>query len=44
MNVARHVFCLELDDHSLSNSAVQFAIQDVNTAAVSAQKDAFEQV
>lgn len=47
MNVARQVFALQLNDHSLSTSAVQFAAQDVNsvpTAASAPETDTFEQV
>lgn len=44
VNVARQVFALQLDDHSLSNSAFQFAIQDVNTAAPTPHSDTFEQI
>ena len=43
VNVARQVFALQLNDHTLSTSAVQFAIQDVNAAAT-AESDNFEQV
>ena len=38
------MFALELQDHSLSTSAVQFAIQDVNAAATAAENNAFEKV
>ena len=47
MNVARQVFALQLNDHTLSTSAVQFAAQDVNsvsTAASAPETDTFEQV
>ena len=47
MNVARHVFALQLNDHSLSTSAVQFAVQDVNSlpaASAAPETDTFEQV
>lgn len=47
MTVARQVFALQLNDHSLSTSAVQFAVQDVNSVpAVAAppETDTFEQV
>ena len=47
VNVARQVFALQLNDHSLSTSAVQFAVQDVNTATTAAaapETDTFEQV
>ena len=38
------MFSLELQDHSLSTSAVQFAIQDVNAAATATENNAFEKV
>ena len=38
------MFALDLQDHSLSTSAVQFAIQDVNAAATAAENSAFEKV
>ena len=46
MNAARQVFSIQLDDHSLSDSAVQFAIQDVNNteASVAAKNNTFEEV
>lgn len=46
INAARQVFALQLNDHTLSTSAVQFAVQDVNAAAAAAaaEKDSFEQV
>jgi len=47
VNVARQLFALQLNDHSLSTSAVQFAAQDVNsvpTAASAPETDTFEQV
>ena len=45
VNAARQVFSIQLDDHSLSDSAVQFAIQDVNnTASVAAKNNTFEEV
>ena len=46
VNAARQVFSLELDDLSLSNSSVQFAIQDVNIAEanVPTKDDTFEEV
>jgi len=43
VNVARHVFALQLNDHSLSNSAVQFAIRDAEAAAT-AESDTFEKM
>ena len=46
MNVSRQVFALQLNDHTLSTSAVQFAVQDVNGAAAmqAPETDTFEQV
>lgn len=44
VNVARQVFSLQLHDHSLSSSAVQFAVQDVNAATATAEMDSYEQV
>lgn len=46
VNAARQVFSLELDDLSLSNSSVQFAIQDVNIAEanVPTKDDTFEEM
>lgn len=44
VHAARNVFALELQDHSLSTSAVQFAIQDVNAAATTAENNAFEKM
>ena len=47
MNVARQVFALQLNDHSLSTSAVQFAVQDVSSvpaASAAPETDTFEQV
>lgn len=46
VNAARQVFSIQLDDHSLSDSAVQFAIQDVNNteASVAAKNNTFEEV
>ena len=44
VHAARNVFALELQDHSLSTSAVQFAIQDVSAAATAAENNAFEKV
>ena len=35
---------MDLQDHSLSTSSVQFAIQDVNAAATAAENNAFEKV
>lgn len=42
MNVARQLFALQLNDHSLSTSAVQFAAKDVTAPAP--ETDTFEQV
>ena len=46
MNAARQVFSIQLDDHALSESAVQFAIQDVDNAeaSVAAKDNTFEEV
>ena len=47
VDVARQVFALKLNDHSLSTSAVQFAVQDVNSlpaASATPETDTFEQV
>lgn len=46
VNAARQVFSIQLDDHSLSDSAVQFAIQDVNNteASVAAKNNTFEEM
>ena len=41
------MFALQLNDHSLSTSAVQFAAQDVNSvpaASAVPEQDTFEQV
>lgn len=47
VDVARQVFALQLNDHSLSTSAVQFAVQDVNSvpaASAAPETDTFEQM
>ncbi|PFX33455.1 Syntaxin-binding protein 4 [Stylophora pistillata] len=44
VNVARQVFDFQLKDHSLSSSAVQFAVQDVNAATVATETESYEKM
>lgn len=44
VNAARQVLAFQLNDHSLSTSAVQFAVQDVNAATATTEMESYEKV
>ncbi|RMX46979.1 hypothetical protein pdam_00011922 [Pocillopora damicornis] len=44
VNAARQVLAFQLNDHSLSTSAVQFAVQDVNAATATTEMESYEKM